>query len=135
KVKGVAVHADTTITFLGLKFGLFTAQAPAYCGEIHLDDLGIKPELLLTLSPAAHLLSLTDLPALLPPRPRDAHKGYFGHVLIVGGNKGMGGAARLAGEAAGRIGAGLVSVAMRAEYVAATTAVRPELMCHGIDSS
>ncbi len=68
----------------------------------------------------------------LPARVRDANKGIFGHVLAVGGDEGMGGAIRLAGEAALRVGAGLVSVATRAEHVIAMNAARPELMVHGI---
>jgi len=72
--------------------------------------------------------------SLLSPRPRDAHKGLFGHVLVVGGDYGMGGAVRMAGEAALRVGAGLVSVATRLEHVAGIIAGRPELMCHGVKS-
>jgi hydroxyethylthiazole kinase-like uncharacterized protein yjeF len=68
----------------------------------------------------------------LPPRQREAHKGHFGHVLVVGGDHGMPGAARMAGESALRAGAGLVSVATRAEHISAIIAGRPELMCHGI---
>jgi hydroxyethylthiazole kinase-like uncharacterized protein yjeF len=70
----------------------------------------------------------------MPPREATAHKGRFGHVLVIGGNKGMGGAARLAGEAALRAGAGLVSVASRPDTVGAIMAYRPELMCRGIET-
>ncbi len=65
----------------------------------------------------------------LPPRARDAHKGDSGHLLVVGGNRGMAGAARLAGEAALRCGAGLVSIACHADSQPAIAA-RPELMVH-----
>ncbi len=61
-----------------------------------------------------------------------AHKGDFGHVLVVGGDYGMPGAARLVAESALRVGAGLVSVATRAEHVAIITADCPEIMCHAI---
>ncbi len=77
-------------------------------------------------------LSLESCCQALHPRERDAHKGHFGHVLIVGGDYGMGGACRLAGEAALRSGAGLVSVATRPEHAFAITGVCPELMCHGV---
>jgi hydroxyethylthiazole kinase-like uncharacterized protein yjeF len=60
-------------------------------------------------------------------------KGHFGHVLVVGGESGMSGAARLAGEAAARTGAGLVSVATRTEHAAIISAAVPELMCHGVE--
>jgi hydroxyethylthiazole kinase-like uncharacterized protein yjeF len=66
------------------------------------------------------------------PRDKNAHKGDFGHVLVIGGDYGMAGAARLAAEAAARVGAGLVSIATRPEHVAVITTMRPELMCHGI---
>lgn len=73
-----------------------------------------------------------ELAAVLPPRPADAHKGLFGHVLVIGGNHGMAGAVRLAGEAALRGGAGRVTLATRPEHAALLTAARPELMAAGI---
>jgi hydroxyethylthiazole kinase-like uncharacterized protein yjeF len=71
----------------------------------------------------------------LPPRQRDAHKGNFGHVLVIGGDHGMPGAVRMAGESALRTGTGLVSIATRAEHINAIVANRPELMCHGIQKA
>jgi len=70
--------------------------------------------------------------ALPPSRQRNAHKGHYGHVLVVGGDRGMSGAARLAGEAAARSGAGLVSIATRPEHAAMLSVTRPELMAHGV---
>jgi NAD(P)H-hydrate epimerase len=69
----------------------------------------------------------------MPARAPNAHKGNFGHVLAIGGDLGLGGAIRLAGEAALRVGAGLVSVATRGEHVGALNAARPELMATGVD--
>lgn len=77
-------------------------------------------------------IKFSDFTPLLLPRPRDAHKGLFGHVLVIGGGKGMAGAARLAAEAALRVGAGLVSVATEPEHVSAIVSERPEIMVHGI---
>lgn len=77
-------------------------------------------------------LDLNEYTELLAPRPRDAHKNLFGHVLVVGGDYGMPGAVRMAAEAALRVGAGLVSVATRLEHIAAINGVRPEIMCHGL---
>ncbi|MCK4587669.1 MAG: NAD(P)H-hydrate dehydratase [Gammaproteobacteria bacterium] len=68
----------------------------------------------------------------LPRKPPD-DKGQFGHVLVVGGESGMSGAARLAGEAAARSGAGLVSLATRVEHAAIISSAVPELMCHGVE--
>ncbi len=67
------------------------------------------------------------------PRRRTAHKGSFGHVLVVGGDVGYSGAARLAGEAAARAGAGLVSVATHPAHAAVLNLGRPELMCRGVE--
>lgn len=80
-------------------------------------------------------MKLADLHHYLPRREKAAHKGQFGHVLIIGGNYGMAGAVRMSGEAAARVGAGLVSVATQPEHIAVVSAMRPELMCCGIHSS
>ncbi len=77
-------------------------------------------------------LSLVETLEYLPTRARDTNKGQLGHVLVVGGDYGMGGAVRLAGEAALRTGAGKVSVATRLEYAFSMVSACPELMCHGI---
>ncbi|HHH48878.1 MAG TPA: NAD(P)H-hydrate dehydratase [Gammaproteobacteria bacterium] len=131
-VQGAAVRADVCVTFIGLKLGLFTGQGPDYCGEVSFDDLDVPPQTFTRFAPAATRLAAPAAGACLPPRRPCAHKGDFGHVLVVGGEHGMSGAARLAGEAALRCGAGLVSLATRAEHAAAISAARPELMCHGV---
>lgn len=77
---------------------------------------------------------LDDLRGILPPRQRHSHKGDYGHVLVIGGNHGMAGAARLAAESAARLGAGRVSVATRAAHAMFIGAGRPELMLHGVES-
>lgn|SRR5690606_31949559 len=75
-----------------------------------------------------------ELARWLRPRARDSHKGDHGHVLCVGGDLGSGGAIVLCAQAALRCGAGLVSVATRAEHVAALLARQPEAMAHAVDS-
>jgi NAD(P)H-hydrate epimerase len=82
----------------------------------------------------AHPLTYDSLKLLLAPRARDSHKGDYGHVLVVGGDHGMGGAVLMAGSASARGGAGLTSVATRPEHVPALIAQRPELMVRGITS-
>lgn len=79
-------------------------------------------------------LRLQTVQSWFAPRPMDANKGMFGHVLVVGGDFGMPGAVRLAAEAAARVGAGLVTVATRPEHVMSTVNLRPELLCYGITS-
>lgn len=134
RLMGGAVRADLTVTFIALKLGLFTGRGPGVRGELVLAQLGVPADLESGLEPAARRLESLQLVDWLGPRPRDAHKGQFGHVLVLGGDLGMGGAARLAGEAALRSGAGLVSIATRPAHAAAMTAARPELMCRGVDS-
>ena len=131
-VLGVAVRASHTVTFIGRKRGLFTGAANACCGEVHFDDLAVPAAIYADMHAEAELLqSAALLP--LPRRARDAHKGHFGHVLVIGGDHGMGGAVAMAAEAAARCGAGLVSVATRPENVAAIVARCPVIMVRGID--
>ena len=82
-------------------------------------------------TPAAQALQRPSLPR----RRRDSHKGRHGHVLAIGGDHGMGGAIILAGEAALRTGAGLASVATRAEQAAALLVRRPEAMAHVLEDA
>jgi NAD(P)H-hydrate epimerase len=132
-VLGTAVHADCCATFIGLKLGLFVGQGPDVCGALAFDDLGVPPNVFDQVSPAAKRMSYSSAAFIMSPRQPTANKGHFGHVLVVGGELGMSGAARLAGEAAARTGAGLVSIATRKEHAAVITAAVPELMCHGVD--
>lgn len=133
-IMGIAVHADVTITFIALKQGLFTGQGPNCCGTLRFADLDVPDAIYRIIHPASRRYSGGDLPTLLTPRPRSAHKGHYGHVLIVGGDMGMAGAPRMAGEAAARCGAGLVSVATREAHAAVQAAVRPELMFRGVEN-
>lgn len=132
---GVAVAAALTVTFIGRKQGLYTGDGPAYCGDIVFDDLAVPAATLEAESPTATLLGAGELVERFAPRARTAHKGDNGHVLIIGGAPGFSGAARLAGEAACRVGAGLVSVALHPDSVAGANSGRPELMVHGVGTS
>lgn len=131
---GVAIRADFTVTFIGLKAGMFTGQGPAHTGEIVFDALGVAADAAAGPAPLALRLQPVDLSAWLPHRARDAHKGNFGHVVVIGGAAGMPGAVRLAGEAALRAGAGRVTAAVWAGNVGAIAGQRPELMSRGIDA-
>lgn len=134
-VMGAAIRADITVSFVGLKQGMFLAHGPEYCGDIVFDSLGIQAISTERVKPMLRVFTRDDFCELMPSRARTGHKGNYGHVLIVGGNIGMAGAARLAGEAALRSGAGLVSVATRAANVAAIVEGRPELMCKGVEDT
>lgn len=68
----------------------------------------------------------------LPPRPRNSHKGMFGHVLVVGGGVGMPGAVYLAAQAAARVGAGVVTIATHPDHAAHALPLLPEALVYGI---
>lgn len=127
-----AVKATITVCFIGLKQGLLTGDAVDYVGGLNCERLGLPATIFAQVPSMTALLSLNEIQALLPSRKRNSHKGNYGHVLVVGGDYGMAGAARMAAEAAARIGAGLVTVATRPEHVAGINAARPELLCFGI---
>ncbi|MCH8846579.1 MAG: NAD(P)H-hydrate epimerase, partial [Proteobacteria bacterium] len=135
RVMGCAVHAQATMTFIGLKQGLFTGQGVEYAGEVYFDNLDVPDEVLTRLTSMTKRITLDDLQSLLTPRSRSAHKGDYGHVLVVGGDKGFAGAARLCSEAAARTGAGLVSLATHANHAALITMEVPEIMAHSIENS
>jgi len=132
RVLGGAVRANVTVSFIGLKRGLFTLDAPDYTGAIHFTDLAVPAEVYSELGSHCGRLALEPLLANLPPRPSASHKGSYGSVLVIGGDRGMAGAVALAGEAALRCGAGLVRVATHAEHVPALVARTPELMAHAV---
>jgi len=133
-VLGVAVRADLTVSFIALKQGLLTHQGVDHCGELKFDSLLLPDEVYEGVSPSAFRTDRDDLAKLLPRRRRSAHKGLFGHVLVIGGDYGMGGAALMAAEAAARSGAGLVSLATRPEHVTAALTRAPEVMAAGVNS-
>ena len=134
-ILGCAVRADVTVTFIGLKQGLFSADGPDHCGRLIFSSLNVPAEVYGHVKPAAQRLEYNALHSALPPRSLASNKGDFGHVLVVGGEHGMSGAVRMAAEAAARVGAGLVSVATRASHAAAISVARPELMSHGVEAA
>jgi ADP-dependent NAD(P)H-hydrate dehydratase / NAD(P)H-hydrate epimerase len=134
-VLGCAVHAQRTLTFIGLKPGFFLGSGPDCVGTILFDALGLPESAFAEHPPVALRVNEELLTEIFPPRLRTAHKGLYGHVLIIGGGLGMAGAARLAGEAALRCGAGRVTVATHPEHVSSIIAGRPELMCRGVTTS
>jgi NAD(P)H-hydrate epimerase len=133
-VAGAVVEASLTITFIGTKRGLVTGRGPAVCGELVLANLEIADAIYDQVPASAKRLQLNDLTTLLEPRAADAHKGDFGHVMVIGGDLSYGGAALMAAEAAARTGAGKVSVATRPEHVSAILARRPEIMACAVVS-
>ena len=105
-----AVHADTTITFACPKQGFFFFPGRDHIGKLYVGNIGLPPEL------ESHLQ--TEMPTddlvrkLLPPRPLQSNKGTFGKVMLLCGSFPYPGSAFLAGSAAGRVGAGLITLAV-----------------------
>ena len=132
---GAAVHADLTVTFVGLKLGLYIGEGADYRGALEFAGLGIPTAAHAMVEPPMERLTGASVKAILPPRPRTAHKGDAGSLLLVGGGPGMSGAIRLAAEAALRSGAGLVRVATHPDSVGAVMAGRAEVMCVAIEDA
>jgi NAD(P)H-hydrate epimerase len=130
---GPCVQADCTISFIGVKRGLWTGQAGRWCGRVLFDDLGVPDAVHEAVESDGELMDADDLDHWLLPRAPDTHKGDLGHVLIIGGDTGMAGAPLLAGMAALRSGSGLVSVATRAEHALSALSLQPELMVHPVE--
>ncbi|WP_067586265.1 bifunctional ADP-dependent NAD(P)H-hydrate dehydratase/NAD(P)H-hydrate epimerase [Endozoicomonas ascidiicola] len=131
---GDAVRADLTVSFIGLKQGLLTGFGPEYCGQLVFDDLGIPPEVYENVASQCQRIAPKQFAGLLSPRRRAAHKGDFGHLLLMGGNKGMPGAILMAAESAMSCGAGRVTVATRKQHLTPLAVRCPEVMGMAIDS-
>lgn len=122
-ILGAAPRATLTTTFAGHKRGLWQMPGRSYAGEVVLLDIGVPPPRV-----EDRLLELVDAAWVLRPRALDAHKGTAGHVLVVAGSPGKIGAALLCGAGAIRGGAGLVTLAARADVRASLDARVVELM-------
>jgi ADP-dependent NAD(P)H-hydrate dehydratase / NAD(P)H-hydrate epimerase len=133
RVMGTAVEADACITFIALKQGMFTGQGPDYCGEILFDALDLPARIYSRQLLSTRRVDWRKVSSRLVPRRRTAHKGDFGHLLVIGGGPGYPGAIRLAAEAGARSGAGLVTIATHKAHVSSLNIGRPELMCRAVE--
>lgn len=131
-VLGVCVNADVTVTFMTQKVGLFTLDGPDYAGKVVYQSLNLEA-CLARLHPAAFLLDEQLQAGILLPRRKNAHKGLYGHVLVIGGGPGMPGAVYLTALAALRVGAGLISVATLPEHAQMVLPLLPEAMIYPIN--
>ncbi len=129
---GTAVEATCTVTFIGDKIGLHTGDAPAYTGDIDFRPLGVKAQAFFDIPPTAWRLDDALLGEAFTPRSRTSHKGSLGHVLVMGGAPGFGGAALLASQAAARLGAGKVTLATAHEHITASLVRCPEVMVRAV---
>ena len=128
QVLGCAVRATHTLSFIGLKPGLLTLDGPDHCGEVRVATLDID---LSRMKPNAWIAEPALFREALKARPRNFHKGLAGSLGIVGGARGMAGAALLAGRAALKLGAGRTYVGLL-EHLPVDFGA-PELMLRHVD--
>ena len=132
-IRGIAVRADATLTFIARKVGLYTAEGPDHCGRIEVAALGIPDSAFHGARGA--LLTADAVRQWLTARARNSHKGDFGTVGVIGGNRGMVGAALLAARASLMMGAGKVYVGLLAADAPTLDLVFPELMMRPVDDA
>ena len=126
RVLGRAIRASHTATMIALKPGLLTLDGPDHCGELSLHDLGL--DCALVARPSGWQVGRALFDHLLRPRARNSHKGTNGNAVLIGGARGMAGAALLAGRAALKVGAGRVYVGMLDHAALPLDPEQPELM-------
>jgi ADP-dependent NAD(P)H-hydrate dehydratase / NAD(P)H-hydrate epimerase len=133
EIIGPAIQAALTVTLGAPKIPLVLPPARELVGDLAVADIGIPEEVIEAVNgPNVRLLTADDLRALLPARSRDAHKGTFGHVLVVAGSRGKTGAAHLAASGALRSGAGLVTVATPGSCQPIVASLGAEYMTEGL---
>jgi hydroxyethylthiazole kinase-like uncharacterized protein yjeF len=132
---GEAVRADITVTIGMPKIGLLTQKALPYVGSLDVIGIGIPIELTAHYASPRHLISGWDVRRTLPKRTRTAHKGEFGHVLIVGGATGYAGAPAMAAMAALHSGAGLISALVPRTSYPVVASVALEVMTYPGDET
>jgi NAD(P)H-hydrate epimerase len=126
---GDCVDASMTVTLAAPKLPLVLPPAEAYAGDVVIADIGIPQAVIEGIEgPHLELLTPERIRELVEPRPADAHKGDFGRVTLVAGSRGKTGAAHLAGIAALRSGAGLVTIATPGSCLPIVASMTPELM-------
>jgi hydroxyethylthiazole kinase-like uncharacterized protein yjeF len=135
QILGTAIRADATISFIGLKQGMFTGRGPDCCGEVRFDALQVPAVIYSREILSARRLDWSTQSERPGRRRRSAHKGSFGHVLVVGGGPGFSGAPRMTGAGALRAGAGLVTVATHPEHAHLVNITQPELMSRGVSAA
>jgi len=131
--QGIAICATRTLAFIALKTGHYLGEAPNHVGALELAGLDLPAGIRERETPVLRRIGPAVVAGALPMSSRTAHKGDHGRVLVIGGFA-MAGAARLAGEAALRTGAGLVTIATSAEGAIPIVEARPELIVRPITS-
>ena len=127
-IMGASVRAALTVTFGFAKFGHVSYPGAERCGQLRIVDIGFAPRAIEEIAPRGRFLERDDLRHLIHPRPENAHKGMYGHPLVIAGSRGKSGASLLASRAALRTGAGLVTAAIPEPIASIVAAGQAELM-------
>ena len=125
---GATIRADFTLTFLGAKPGLYTADGVDHVGEIHIESLDVD-----TAANIGEFLDGALVAPLIPRRRHNSHKGTFGNVAVIGGAAGMIGAAILAARAALHMGPGKVFLGLAAKDGPGFDPLNPEIMFRTVE--
>jgi NAD(P)H-hydrate epimerase len=130
-IPGPHLPADLTVTFAALKHCHVLPPACLACGEVAVVDIGIPPGAL-EAGCSLRLTEADDAALMLPDRSPDAHKGRFGHLLVVAGAAGRGGAVAMAARSAVVVGSGLVTMAVPEPVVPVVDGACLEAMSHAL---
>ncbi len=134
EVIGPCIRASLTVTLGAPKLPLALPPALELAGKVVVADIGIPADVIEAMEPpVVRLTTPESLRALVPVRRPDAHKGSFGHVLVVAGSPGKTGAAHLAAMGALRSGAGLVTAGTPRSSQPVVAALGAEYMTEGLD--
>ena len=134
KELGDSIKADITVSFIAPKKGCFTSSGRASSGLLIQKDLGIKRSTRNLVKSNCATLDTHKLLNKISNRNPNSHKGSYGHVMIIGGDSGYGGAGLLASKAAAFSGSGLVTLATRKEHISSSLISCPEVMVKGVES-
>jgi hydroxyethylthiazole kinase-like uncharacterized protein yjeF len=122
------VRAQHTVTFTALKPCLVLEPSSDWAGKVHVVQIGTPPHLFEDDKSTPWLSEPASFRWMFGPRASESNKGMYGHVLVIAGGRGKTGAAAMAGIAALRAGAGLVTVASAASAITAIASYAPEIM-------
>jgi hydroxyethylthiazole kinase-like uncharacterized protein yjeF len=131
-VPGPVVKAHFTVTFTALKLALVLSPAAEWAGKVTVAAIGSPAALLQSPEYRTELIDGRLVRGALPRRPRDSHKGAYGHVFVVAGSAGKSGAAIMTGQSALRSGAGLVTLLLPAGLQHEIVGRMPELMSESL---
>jgi len=123
------VKAASTYCLQQPRLACLLPENEPYIGQWHIVDIGLNKDALAETNTPWSLTSTNEAAILIRPRTHFAHKGHFGHSLLVAGSAGMVGAALLAGRGALRAGTGLLTLRVPASCLSIVQTALPEALC------